>query len=37
VERLGEPEVLGELVRMLGAPERDPSARRHARELRKAA
>ena len=37
VERLGEREVLSELVRMLGAPERDPSARRHARELRKAA
>jgi DNA repair protein RecN (Recombination protein N) len=37
VERLGEPQVLSELVRMLGAPERDPSARRHARELRKAA
>ncbi len=37
VQRLGEPEVLSELVRMLGAPERDPSARRHARELRKAA
>ncbi len=37
VERLGEPEVLSELVRMLGAPERDASARRHARELRKAA
>jgi DNA repair protein RecN (Recombination protein N) len=37
VERLCEPEVLSELVRMLGAPERDPSARRHARELRKAA
>ncbi len=37
VRRLGEPEVLSELVRMLGAPERDPSARRHARELRKAA
>ena len=37
VERLGEPEVLSELVRMLGAPERDLSARRHARELRKAA
>jgi DNA repair protein RecN (Recombination protein N) len=37
VERLGEPEVLSELVRMLGAPERDPSARRHARELRRAA
>jgi DNA repair protein RecN (Recombination protein N) len=37
VQRLGEREVLSELVRMLGAPERDPSARRHARELRKAA
>ncbi len=37
VERLGEPEVLSELVRMLGAPERDTAARRHARELRKAA
>ncbi len=37
VQRLGEPEVLSELVRMLGAPERDASARRHARELRKAA
>jgi DNA repair protein RecN (Recombination protein N) len=37
VEQLGEPEVLSELVRMLGAPERDASARRHARELRKAA
>ncbi len=37
VQRLDEPEVLSELVRMLGAPERDPSARRHARELRKAA
>jgi DNA repair protein RecN (Recombination protein N) len=37
VQRLGEPEVLSELVRMLGAPERDPSARRHARELRRAA
>jgi len=37
VERLGEREVLSELVRMLGAPERDPAARRHARELRKAA
>ena len=28
---------LSELVRMLGAPEHDPSARRHASELRKAA
>jgi DNA repair protein RecN (Recombination protein N) len=37
VQRLSEREVLSELVRMLGAPERDPSARRHARELRKAA
>ena len=37
VHQLGEPEVLAELVRMLGAPERDVSARRHARELRKAA
>ena len=37
VHQLGEPEVLAELVRMLGAPERDVSARRHARELRRAA
>jgi DNA repair protein RecN (Recombination protein N) len=37
VLRLGEPEVLSELVRMLGAPERDTAARRHARELRRAA
>jgi DNA repair protein RecN (Recombination protein N) len=37
VETLGEPEVLAELVRMLGAPERDPAARRHARKLRRAA
>jgi DNA repair protein RecN (Recombination protein N) len=37
VQRLGEPEVLSELVRMLGAPERDTAARRHARELRRAA
>ncbi len=37
VHQLGEPEVLEELVRMLGAPERDVSARRHARELRRAA
>jgi DNA repair protein RecN (Recombination protein N) len=34
---LGESEVLAELVRMLGAPDGDASARRHARELRKAA
>jgi DNA repair protein RecN (Recombination protein N) len=37
VSQLGEPEVLTELVRMLGAPERDAAARRHARELRRAA
>ncbi len=37
VEALGEPEVLEELVRMLGAPERDVAARRHARELRRVA
>jgi DNA repair protein RecN (Recombination protein N) len=37
VLQLAEPEVLSELVRMLGAPERDPSARSHARELRRAA
>ncbi len=37
VETLGEPEVLAELVRMLGAPERDAAAHRHARELRRAA
>ena len=37
VSQLAEPEVLAELVRMLGAPERDASARRHVRELRRAA
>lgn len=37
VEQLDEEEVVNELVRMLGAPERDAAARRHARELRKAA
>jgi DNA repair protein RecN (Recombination protein N) len=37
VLQLAEPEVLSELVRMLGAPERDTAARRHARELRRAA
>ncbi len=37
VVRLGEPDVVAELVRMLGAPDDDVSARRHARELRKAA
>ncbi len=37
VVRLRESEVVAELVRMLGAPDGDASARRHARELRKAA
>jgi DNA repair protein RecN (Recombination protein N) len=37
VVRLHEAEVLAELVRMLGAPDGDASARRHARELQKAA
>jgi DNA repair protein RecN (Recombination protein N) len=37
VVQLGEGEVIGELVRMLGADEDDSSARRHARELRRAA
>jgi DNA repair protein RecN (Recombination protein N) len=37
VLRLGEPDVVAELVRMLGASEGDASARRHARELLKAA
>ncbi|HST55383.1 MAG TPA: DNA repair protein RecN [Solirubrobacteraceae bacterium] len=37
VVQLGEPEVVSELVRMLGAEERDPTARKHARELRRAA
>jgi DNA repair protein RecN (Recombination protein N) len=37
VLELGEREVVSELVRMLGAAEDDASARRHARELRKAA
>jgi DNA repair protein RecN (Recombination protein N) len=37
VVRLREREVVSELVRMLGAPDGDVSARRHARELRKAA
>jgi DNA repair protein RecN (Recombination protein N) len=37
VLRLAEPDVVAELVRMLGAPDDDVSARRHARELRKAA
>jgi DNA repair protein RecN (Recombination protein N) len=37
VTRLAEREVEGELVRMLGAGEADEGARRHARELRRAA
>ena len=37
VVQLAEGEVLGELVRMLGADEGDGAARRHARELRRAA
>ena len=37
VAQLDEREVEGELVRMLGAGEDDAGARRHARELRKAA
>ncbi len=37
VVELGEGEVVSELVRMLGASEEDASARRHARELRRAA
>jgi DNA repair protein RecN (Recombination protein N) len=37
VVQLGEGEVIGELVRMLGADEDDTTARRHARELRQAA
>ncbi len=37
VVQLGEPQVVSELVRMLGAPEDDATARRHARDLRKAA
>jgi DNA repair protein RecN (Recombination protein N) len=37
VTRLDEREVEGELVRMLGAQEDDVGARRHARELRRAA
>ena len=37
VTRLAEREVEGELVRMLGAQEGDAGARRHARELRRAA
>jgi DNA repair protein RecN (Recombination protein N) len=37
VEQLAEPEVVAELVRMLGADTDDTTARRHARELRRAA
>jgi DNA repair protein RecN (Recombination protein N) len=37
VRRLPEREVVGELVRMLGAEQQDSAARRHARELRRAA
>jgi len=37
VVELAESDVLGELVRMLGADEDDGAARRHARELRRAA
>jgi DNA repair protein RecN (Recombination protein N) len=37
VIQLGEGDVVSELVRMLGADSDDSAARRHARELRKAA
>jgi DNA repair protein RecN (Recombination protein N) len=37
VVTLGERETVSELMRMMGAAESDASARRHARELRKAA
>ncbi|HEY3960675.1 MAG TPA: DNA repair protein RecN [Solirubrobacteraceae bacterium] len=37
VVQLDEPEVVTELVRMLGAEDGDSTARRHARDLRKAA
>jgi DNA repair protein RecN (Recombination protein N) len=37
VVQLGEPQVVAELVRMLGADDTDATARRHARDLRKAA
>jgi len=37
VTRLDKSAVVGELVRMLGAEDGDPAARRHARELLKAA
>jgi DNA repair protein RecN (Recombination protein N) len=37
VVQLGEREVVSELVRMLGADAGDAAARRHARDLRRAA
>jgi DNA repair protein RecN (Recombination protein N) len=37
VAELSEKEVVGELVRMLGAEQDDVAARRHAKELRRAA
>jgi DNA repair protein RecN (Recombination protein N) len=37
VSELAAPEVVGEIVRMLGADASDAAARRHARELLKAA
>ena len=37
VIELGEPDVVSELVRMLGADSDDATARRHARDLRRAA
>ena len=37
VVQLDEPQVLAELVRMLGADSQDTAARRHARDLRRAA
>jgi DNA repair protein RecN (Recombination protein N) len=37
VEQLGRADVVGELVRMLGADSEDTAARRHAKELLKAA
>jgi DNA repair protein RecN (Recombination protein N) len=37
VVQLGEPEVVSELVRMLGAEDGDTGARRHVRDLRKVA
>ncbi len=37
VTRLGADDLVSELVRMLGAEEADPAARRHARELLRAA